>query len=352
MLFDYADGAAGDGHAELRNRNTLQDIMLQPRILKKVESLELGQEFFGKRMNMPFGIAPMGMCNLSWPGADLMLARLAARHNIPVGVSTAASTDLETMFEHSRGNAWFQLYVSGKKSVAEGLCKRAANTGYDVLVLTVDVPQVARRPRELRHGFKMPFKMGPSQFMDFALHPNWSLRSLMHGAPGLANFEGKNSSGAFNREQSRGGLDWDFLKSLRDQWKSKLVIKGVLSVEDALMLKQYGVDAIQVSSHGGRQLNSAPSPITKLAEIREAVGKDFPLIYDSGIRTGDDIIKAYAMGADFVMLGRVCLYALGGDGERGLNSLSDIFATEMRITLAQLGLDNINLVDASVIAKP
>ena len=335
MVFDYIDGAAGEGHGEALNRATLRALRLQPRILVNVTERNLGVKVFAHDAMRPFGISPMGMCNLSTPGADLMLARMAARHKVPVGVSTVASTSLETMIEKADGHAWFQLYISGDGSGTTGLLDRAQACGYRTLVVTLDVPEVGRRPRELRRGFKMPFKIGPRQFIDFALHPRWSLSTLVNGRPEMANFTGPGNK--FDRTESRAAADWEKLQSLREQWQGKLVVKGVLSVEDAVRLKQAGVDAVQVSSHGGRQLDSAPTPILMLQRIRDAVGKDYPLFYDSGIRSGEDIVKAYAMGADFVLLGRPVLFAMAAGGERGLSQLWDVLTDETSLTLAQLG---------------
>lgn len=347
MVFDYFDGAAGAGFGEKRNRDVMQAIPLNPRILNNVENRQLGVNIFDRDMGLPFGISPMGMCNLSMPGADLMLAKLAAKHKIPVGVSTAASTSLEKMIEIAEGNAWFQLYFSGNQQQSDLLISRAEDAAYETLILTVDVPEVGRRPRELRRGFTMPFKMGTQQFIDFAMHPRWSLATLIKGRPELANFGGK--FGAFERTASRAGADWSLLDRIRNNWKGKLVVKGVLNPNDAVKLKSAGVDAIQVSSHGGRQLDSGPPAIMSLKAIREAVGADYPLFYDSGIRSGEDIIKAYAMGADYVFLGRPLLFAIAAGGERGLNQLSDVIASETSITLAQLGVCNMQAIDAQSI---
>ena len=202
-------------------------------------------------------------------------------------------------------------------------------------MVTLDVPEVGRRPRELRRGFKMPFRIGPRQFIDFAAHPRWSLSTLMKGRPELANFVGQGTR--FDRTESRAAADWPRLKELRDKWQGRLVVKGVLSVDDAVHLKQAGVDGIQVSSHGGRQLDSAPPPILMLRRIRDAVGKEYPLFYDSGIRSGEDIVKAYAMGASFVFLGRPLLFAMAAGRERGLSQLWDVLSDETSLTLAQLG---------------
>jgi len=232
-------------------------ITLRPRILRDVSSRDLSVPLFGAQAVRPFGIAPMGMCNLSGPGADLMLARLAAKYTVPHGVSTVASTPLEKIIEVADGNAWFQLYFSGDGVGTFKLVERAKAAGYTTLVVTVDVPEVGRRPRELRHGFKMPFVIGPRQFIDFALHPRWSLTQLAAGKPQMANFEMDGYD--FDRTESRARATWETLAKLREMWPGNLVVKGVLDVDDAVRLKATGVDAIQVSSHGARQLESAPT---------------------------------------------------------------------------------------------
>lgn len=349
MVFDYIDGAAGTGYAEQFNRDMLRAIWLQPRILKNVQERTIATSLFGKQTKLPFGIAPMGMCNLSSPSADKLLAGLSAQHQIPVGVSTVASTSLETMSTLSEGNAWFQLYLSGAMEGSNRLVARAQNAGYETLVLTVDVPEVGRRPRELRRGFKMPFKIGPRQFIDFACHPQWSIPQVVMGKPELANFGGEH--GEFDRTESRAAATWDTLAKIRDDWKGNLVVKGVVSVEDAQQLKAVGVDAIQVSSHGGRQLDGAKPAILALRDIRAAVGPDMNLFYDSGIRSGEDIVKACAMGANFVFLGRPFSFAIAAGGAQGLQEMTDLLADEVSITLAQLGLNDINDITQDVLAQ-
>jgi (S)-mandelate dehydrogenase len=335
MVFDYIDGAAGAETGALRNRAAFDALTLRPRILREVSNRSLAVPLFGQIAKAPFGISPMGMCNLSAPGADMMLARLAARESVPLGVSTVASTAMEPLIEAAEGNAWFQLYFTGDGTGTFRLVERAKAAGYKTIVLTVDVPEVGRRPRELRHGFAMPFKIGPKQFIDFALHPQWSLATLFKGRPQMANFtmEGHH----FDRSESRARADWKTLKRLRDMWGGNLVVKGVLDIEDAIALKSAGVDAIQVSSHGNRQLESAPCAITALAEIRNAIGPSYPLFFDSGLRSGEDVVKAYAQGADFTFLGRVLQFAIAAGGEDGLSALWNVLKSETSITLAQIG---------------
>jgi L-lactate dehydrogenase (cytochrome) len=335
MVFDYIDGAAGRETGAARNRAALDAIALRPRILRDVSNRDLSMPLFGTQAARPFGIAPMGMCNLSAPGADLMLARLAAHYKIPQGVSTVASTPLERIIDVAEGHAWFQLYFSGDGVGTFKLVDRARAAGYTTLVLTVDVPEVGRRPRELRHGFKMPFSIGPRQFIDFALHPRWSLSQLAAGKPQMANFEMEGFD--FDRTESRARATWETLARLRDMWPGKLVVKGVLDVEDAADLKAAGVDAIQVSSHGARQLESAPTPIDALAAIRAKVGPGYPLFFDSGIRSGEDVLRAIQQGADFVFLGRILQFAMAAGGEAGLHRLWDTITDEMSIAMAQTG---------------
>jgi L-lactate dehydrogenase (cytochrome) len=250
-------------------------------------------------------------------------------------VSTVASTPLETILEVSEGHAWFQLYFSGDGAGTFKLAERARDAGYQTLVLTVDVPEVGRRPRELRHGFKMPFRLGPRQFVDFALHPRWSLNTLFKGKPVMANFQMEGY--AFDRTESRARATWDTLARLRDLWSGKLVVKGVLDAEDALALAGAGVDAIQVSSHGARQLEAAPAPVEMLSQIRAALGPEVPLFYDSGIRSGEDVLKAMSQGADFVFLGRILQFAIAAAGEAGLERLWDALSQELSIAMAQTG---------------
>ncbi len=350
MVFDYIDGAAGEGHGEAANLAALRDIRLQPRVLLDVSARDLGVRVLGQDYHLPFGISPMGMCNLSRPGADAMLARMAARHRIPLGVSTVASTPLEQMIEMAEGYAWFQLYFSGDGSGTMKLVNRAKSAGYQTLILTLDVPEVGLRPRELRRGFTMPFRIGPRQFLDFALHPLWSLGTLAAGKPVMANFTIPGFT--FDRTESRARADWTYLDMLRERWPGKLVVKGVTSPEDAVRLKTAGVDAIQVSSHGGRQLDCAPPPVLALADIRAAVGARFPLFYDTGLRSGEDVVKAFAMGADFVFFGRAMQFAIAAGGERGLEQFRDLITREIGLTLAQLGRTGMRDLPQTLYIRP
>lgn len=352
MMYDFVAGATGRETGKRLNREMLDLLRLQPRVLINVEQRSQNTKFLGQPYDLPFGIAPMGMCNLAWPNTDSMLARLATERNIPLCLSSAASTRLEDMAQMTDGKAWFQLYVytSKNQQSAFALVDRAQAAGYETLVLTVDVPQVSQRVRDLRNGFRVPFNMGPKQFIDFALHPQWSLSSLKAGTPRPENFIDENGNNLFDRHASRGGCDWEFLEALRERWQGKLIVKGVLHPGDAKGIKEAGADAIYVSNHGARQLDSAPPTILALPLIREAVGKDFPLIFDSGLRNGEDIVKGLALGADFVMLGRPWLFAAGAAGEEGLFRLADVLKQDVDTVMAQLGVREIAEINERVVS--
>ncbi|MEM7343435.1 MAG: alpha-hydroxy acid oxidase [Chloroflexota bacterium] len=351
MMFDFVDGAAGQEQAKQRNRDTIDQIQLQPRVLVNVENRSLQKKFLGRTWGLPFGIAPMGMCNLAWPNTDKQLAAAAVQHNIPLSLSTMASSSIEDIYNQAGENAWFQLYVGQSEALAMELVSRAETAGYQTLILTVDVPQVAPRLRDLRNGFGVPFRIGPKQFLDFATHPRWSIQTLLTGTPQFANVPMNIKGKTFKRNEGRGLVDWAFLDRLRTQWPGNLVIKGVLSAEDAKRIQAAGVDAIYVSNHGGRQLDSAPPAIKMLPIIRDIVGPDYPLLFDSGIRNGEAVVKALALGADFVMLGRPFLYGAGAAGEQGIQAVVELLSNEISVTLAQLGRPDIEDVDRTVIYR-
>ena len=350
LVFDFIDGASGDEKLAEINSRALDQIRLEPKVLRNVEKRSLKKKVLGYEFDFPFGFAPMGMTNLSWPGADSMLAAESARNNIPTCVSMASTTTLEKMYELSEGHSWMQLYIFQDENFVMELLDRAKNTGYEVAILTVDVPVLSRRTRDDKNGFSYPFKIGPKQFFDFATHPTWSLSTLLSGIPKPMNYvTSKSGDGIFKRKESRGSTDWDTLKRVRDKWKGKLIIKGVMSPDDATQIKEAGADAIQVSNHGGRQLDSATAAINMLPLIRKSVGNDFPLIFDSGIRSGSDIVRALAFGADYAMIGRPVMYAMGADGRKGLRRIVEIIKEEASTTLGLVGLNDINDVTSNIV---
>jgi len=355
MMFDFVDGASGDESLSRLNSTALDAIRLMPRVLRDVAERDLSTQIMGQQMGLPFGIAPMGMCALSWPDADRHLARAAASRRMPLCVSTAASLPLERIIEAAEGYAWFQLYADQSGEFVDELVQRAEASGYRVLILTVDVPIPSVRARDLRNGFTFPLHWGPRQIWDFASHPHWSLASLIHGLgagmPRPMNYATSSKGTKFVRNASRGRATWEFLQRLRDRWPAKLVVKGVQCPEDAARIVALGADAIYVSNHGGRQLNSAPTSIESLSVIRQAVGNAMPLIYDGGIRNGEHVIKALASGANFAMVGRSALYGLGAGGARGLSDILDLISAEASAVVGLAGHRQVTDISADSLAS-
>jgi len=343
FAFDYLDGGAGDEVGVRRNTDAFDALKLMPRMLVNVEKIDLSTTFFGKKWNMPFGTAPIGAGGLMWPRGEEAIARAAVEAGIPYTNSTPACTSLERIREVAGENAWFQLYVGRAESMVEDLVGRAEAAGYDVMFVTVDVPLPPRRLRDLRNHFTMPFAWSPWVVWQLLIHPEWSIRTVMNGIPRFANIEryapnpGVQPLARYMSSQVTGKFDWDALKRLRDRWKGKLVPKGLLSVEDCLKAKEIGCDGIVVSNHGGRQLASLPTSIEVLPAIRAAVGKDFPLILDSGIRSGEHIVEAIASGADFCLVGRAMIYAVAGLGVAGPKTALELLHAEMVQALGQIG---------------
>ena len=344
LIFDFIDGAAGREVSSFRNHARFDEIIFDTRVMSPFRGVDLSVNFLGDDYGLPFGVAPMGMCNLAWAGSDRHLSSSSRAHNIPFCVSSASSSTLESIREMCGETAWFQLYVSDL-STADEFVSRASSCGYTHLILTVDVPVLSRRLRDLRNGFVVPFRYGIRQLLDFGLHPFWSLSTLLSGVPRPANY----GASGYDRQASRAGADWDYLDRLRELWTGKLIVKGVTSPSDAERVKSLGVDSIYVSNHGGRQLDGVIASIDALPQIRSAVGADYPLIFDSGIRNGEDIVKAFALGANFVMLGRPFLFALGAGGSSGLESYVGVLKSDIEVTLAQLGIDSIGSVTGSVL---
>ena len=348
VVFDFIDGGAGHEDTLRRNESAFGDLRLLPRVLRPCRERDLSTELLGQRYAMPFGVTPMGLCNLAWPGTDRALACAAARARIPYVLSTMASTAIEDIARLAPEHAWFQIYLGGDPATADQLLARAEAAGMRTLVLTVDANFTARRLRDRANGFALPLRKSPRLLADLLSHPRWSWATLRAGAPNFENFRAAPGQApsiqisAMLQSLAQAHIDWGILERMRARWKHTLIVKGVMHPEDAQRIAALGADGIVVSNHGGRQLAAVPASIEALPAVREAVGPEFPLLLDSGVRSGDDIAKALAAGANFVLLGRTFLYGTGALGaERGPEVTLDILRGELDTAMAQLGVARI-----------
>jgi (S)-mandelate dehydrogenase len=347
FVFDYLDGGAGSEAGVRRNEQAFNDLLLNMRALVNVETRDLSTRLFGRIWAAPFGVAPVGLGNLIWPGADEAIARAAVATNLPYTLSTAATTSLERIAEIAPQHAWFQLYIAKRDADVADLVNRAEQAGYEVLLVTVDVPVPARRLRDIRNHFTVPFRITPGVALALLTHPSWSLATLRAGVPRFANVEryadvfDRRSTAAYLSAEIRGRFDWDDLKRLRDRWPRRFVVKGLMTAEDAVRARDLGCDGIVVSNHGGRQLDSAPATLDVLPDIRAAVGSDFVLVLDSGVRSGEHVVKALAAGADFVLIGRAVMYALAAYGTAAAEPLFALMIDEASRCLGQIGYPDV-----------
>lgn len=344
LVFDYVDGAAEDERCLRRNCEALEALRLRPAVLRDTASVDTSIELLGHRFALPIAIAPTGLNGVIWPEGDLALARAAANADIAFIMSTASTTRLERVRQEAGGVSWYQLYVMGQRSIAERMMQRAFDSGFSALVVTVDVPVSGYRERDLRSGFRLPFRYTPRMVLDAALHPRWVLGLLRAGMPTLANLSdpghapvsAQTQAALLSRTMDR-TLDWASLDWMRRHWPGPLLLKGILDPEDARRAVDRGVSAVIVSNHGGRQLDSAQATIEVLPEIVAAVRGKVPVLVDSGFRRGSDVVKALALGAKAVLLGRAALYGLAAGGVRGVEEALRVFSEEIVRTMTLVG---------------
>ena len=356
-VFDFIDGGAEEEITLRANMADFDAILLKQRILTNVAHTELGRDILGNAAAAPLMIGPTGLANLAYPHAEEVLAGEAAKAGIPFVLSTGSGSTLEEVASTGPGRRWFQLYVFKDRSVTEKLIARAQTSGYEALVITVDVPVVGKRRRDVRNGFTIPLRLNAASMLDFALHPGWCLNILRHGVPAPRNFidvvgsASATSHAVFMNSQLDPSVDWQIIPWLRERWDGKILLKGVLSVEDATEAMAQDIDGIIVSNHGGRQLDSVASSIRMLSKIARHTDKSTPLFLDSGIRRGSDIVKAVALGAQAVLIGRPTLYAAAAGGPAGVRHCLNMLFDDMHRTLAQIGRASINDVDESCLEQ-
>jgi isopentenyl diphosphate isomerase/L-lactate dehydrogenase-like FMN-dependent dehydrogenase len=341
FAFDLVDGGAESERNLRRNVEALEEIALTPRYLIDVGDVDTTAELFGQTYALPFGMAPIGMLNAFWPNADLILARLCAANAMPYVASAAASTALERLAEAAEGRGWFQLYASADDAISEGLVARAEAAGYEVLLVTVDVPAAGKRDRDIRNQLSVPFRVTPEVAVQLALCPRWSLETLRCGKPTIANYAdllaGATSYADVQKTLISPRFTWDHLRRLRERWKGRLLVKGILHPQDAGSCVEMGCDGVVVSNHGGRQAAFGPASIEALPAVAKAVAGRAAVLMDGGVRRGADLLRARALGADFALTGRALAYGVGAGGEAGARRALEILRLELVRALGQLG---------------
>lgn len=342
FVWEYLDSATGTEATKNRNRTALDRIGFAPSVLHGEFTPDLSATLLGERLALPLGFAPVGMSGLMWPDAEGHLARAAARAGLPYCLSTVASQSPEDLAPHLGAQGWFQMYPPRDPEIRSDMLTRARQAGFKTLVLTVDVPVASRRERQTRSGLTQPPRLTPRLLAQVARRPAWALGMARRGMPRMrmlakyaATANASLSSTAHVGYLLRTSPDWDYVQWLRDAWQGPFIVKGVLRAEDAPRLEGMGVDALWVSNHAGRQFDAAPATIQALPDIRAVTG--LPLIFDSGIEGGLDILRALALGADFVMLGRAPHYALAALGPAGLDHLVDMLRLDLIANMGQLG---------------
>lgn len=342
FVWEYLDAGTGTEATCRRNEEVFAGLRLMPSLLHGEQPPDLTTRLLGQDYQMPVGIAPVGMSGLIWPDAEGHLARAATSAGLPYTLSTVASQTPEAVGPHLAGNGWFQLYPPRDPEIRQDMLRRARAAGFTTLVLTVDVPVASRRERQLRSGLTQPPRLSPRLLAQVAIRPAWALGMARRGMPRMALIDDYSrpekglSSTAHAGYLLRTSPDWDYLSWLRDAWQGPLVVKGVLDPDTVPRLMAAGVDALWLSNHGGRQFDAAPAPLEVLPAIRAAT--DLPLIVDSGISGGLDILRALALGADFTMLGRAWHFALAALGAQGPAHLARILRLDLESNMGQLGL--------------
>ena len=362
VAWDYLERGAEDDLTMTANRKALERIAFRPRTLVDVSGRSLQHTLFGKTYTAPFGIAPTGAAGLYCHDADVALARAAAAAGVPFVLSTASFVAMERVAREAAGNKWFQLYMSKDRAAAERLVKRALAAGFEALVVTTDVPVGANREYNLRNGFAIPFRINARNVVDGLLHPRWLTRVflktlLTDGIPRFRNVDSEEGGRIVSKDLSafrarRDALDWSDIAWLRTIWPHKLLVKGVLVAGDARLALENGADGVVVSNHGGRQLDGARAAIDALPEIVEAVGGKMAVLFDSGVRRGADIVKALALGADFVFFGRATLYGASVGGEAGVTRALEILRSETDRVMALIGCGRVADLGRDYLERP
>jgi len=359
---DYVSGGVGDGAPNVaHNRAAMDAVRIVPRYAIDLSQVSIATKLFGRDYAAPVGVAPMGNTGLVWPNADAILAAAAQKARIPYVSSTVATVGLEKLAAIAPDSFWFQLYglPADNHRLSFDLIKRAEAVGAHALVVTLDVPIRQKRVHDVRNGLVMPFRWRPKTLFDIARAPVWALEILKKGQPrfeNLAKYVGENASvgqlAAFTQKHLTTGVTWDDIARFRDAWPRALVLKGLQHPEDAERAVQLGCDGVWVSNHGGRQFDAAPASIDTVPAIAAALGGRAKILYDGSIRSGLDVLRTLAVGADFCFAGRAFLYSVAAIGEAGGDHATAAFTEEIRGTFGQAGVTSVEEAHRATVFHP
>jgi L-lactate dehydrogenase (cytochrome) len=356
-VFDYIDGGAEDERTLRANCDAYSRVTFRPRVLRDVGAVDPSTTLLGRTLPLPLVLAPTGFTRIADPEGELAVARAAARAALPYSLSTMSTRSIEEVAAVSDGPKWFQVYVWRDRGLVKEMITRAAGAGYEALVLTVDTAVLGRRERDVRRGFSLPPKIGLETIIDGILHPAWTWNFVRSEPIVFANVVGRGvpdgtsavSLAEHVAAQFDPSLSWSDVDWMRSVWDGPIVIKGIQTVEDAVIAADVGVEAIALSNHGGRQLDTAPTPLDLVAPVADAVGDRIEIICDGGVRRGSDIVKAVCLGARACMAGRAYLYGLAVGGERGVDHVLAQLDAGARRTMALIGARSVADLTAELV---
>ena len=357
-IFHYIDGGSDDEVTLNRNTSSFNDYDLVPSVLNDVSNVDMSTTVLGEKIDFPLFPAATAMHRLYHHEGERASAKAVEKMGTIFGTSTMGTVSIEEIAKVNKGPKLFQLYIHKDRGLTDNLLERCKKSGFSSMCLTVDTVVAGNRERDRRTGFTTPPKLTLKSLLSFALHPGWTINNLIHEKFKLANIIHMTQKGTsidksvmdYINEQFDPAMNWKDAEYCVKKWNGPFALKGVMSVEDAKKAIDIGCTAVMISNHGGRQLDSAPAAIQMLPRIRQAVGSDIPLIFDSGVRSGEGVAKALACGADFVMLGRPFLYAVGAGGPAGLEQMLDMLANDLGIVMAQLGCTRTVQLDRTSLA--
>ena len=359
MFYDYAESGSWTESTFRDNEAAFSRIKLRQKILVDMEGRNLSTKMIGEDVAMPVALAPTGLTGMQYPDGEIHAARAAEKFGVPFCLSTMSVCSIEDVAQNTTRPFWFQLYVMKDKDYISRLIQRAKTAGCSALVLTLDLQIMGQRHKDIKNGLSTPPKPTLTNLINIATKPRWAVGMLGTKRRNFGNIVGHvkgldnmTNLAQWTVSQFDPTLDWDDVQWIKDQWGGKLVLKGIMDADDAELAVKSGADALIVSNHGGRQLDGAPASLDVLPEIVDRVGDDIEVWMDGGIRSGQDVIKATALGAKGTMIGRAFLYGLGAMGAEGVTRCLEVISNELDLTMAFCGLKDINLVDESIIWRP